>query len=106
MTLLHLYDTEQIDELAYPSPEIEITENSSALLIFTDFLAHEPLVLHDSLSAKEAKKLMIRAHVKFKFILDKKERLLGVVSLDNLSEIEFIKRTNKGGIHQDLPEIA
>ena len=96
MTVLTLYPTEKIDHLVWPKSHEELTKESPALAIFTDFEMYNPLVLEENTSAIEAEKLMAKAHVRMKIVVDKSNNFLGIVSLKDLSEQEVIKKISNG----------
>ncbi|TYK67122.1 CBS domain-containing protein [Colwellia echini] len=94
MKNLALCNLESIDELACPKDK-NVNLNSSALTIFTDFEAVQPIVLDASTSAVEAEKLMINSHVRLIIIVEQ-SHFLGVVSLDDLNLQGIIKREASG----------
>ncbi len=85
-----------IDELATPEHIENITLDSPAKMIFTDFKYSKPLTIESSLLATEAERLMQKAHVRLKFILNEKSHFLGIVSLEDLSKQNMLKEIAKG----------
>jgi len=102
MNNLGFYQTDAIDELASPTETREITINSPAVEVFTDFNKHRPLVLEATSTAVEAERLMQMAHVRLKFVVDKNNHFLGVVSLDDLNSQEIVKKLSQGFSREDL----
>ncbi len=102
MRTLNLFNVEAVDELAWPENYQEINLNSSALLVFTDFKKHKPLVIDGNLNALKAEKLMMNAHVRLKIVLDNNNRFIGVVSLSDISHQEIMKKVASGDKHDDL----
>ncbi len=102
MKSLNLYNTDEIDELAQPTETREITTDSPAMEVFTDFNEHRPLVLDATTLAVEAERLMQMAHVRLKFVVDKNNHFLGVVSLDDLNNQEIVKKTSQGFNRDEL----
>ncbi|MFT6702812.1 MAG: hypothetical protein ACJAUM_002689, partial [Pseudomonadales bacterium] len=45
MKNLHLYSVENVDKLAWPEEDYEISKNTPALSILTDFKQHRPRVI-------------------------------------------------------------
>lgn len=82
------------NELAWPTDNRQqrITLKSSALEVFTDFSKVEPQVVDSNTTAVEARKLMIQAHVRLKFIVDKNDHFIGVISTDDLLERKIVQQ--------------
>jgi len=53
MKNIALYKTDAIDELACPTASTEITADSPAVEVFTDFNVHTPLLLEATTTAVE-----------------------------------------------------
>ena len=102
MKTLTFFETETVDELAWPEKSDPITLDSQALVVFTDFNTQRPLVLEASVSALEAKALMQKAHVRLKFVVDCNSHFLGVLTLDDLDNQEVIKKLEKGVLAKEL----
>jgi len=84
------------DELCWPERSNDLTLESPAVSIFTDFTIQKPLVIEANLSAVEAETLMRRAHVRLKIVVDKFNNFLGLVSVDDLCGQEVMKRVGQG----------
>jgi len=102
MKKINFYDLSEVDELASPNEYINIDLDSSALKIFTDFKYTKPLTIENSLSAVEIEKLMQKAHVRMKFVIDEHNHFLGIVSLNELNQQNMIKKTDKSIKLSDL----
>lgn len=102
MRTLQFYETQAIDQLAWPEQEQSVSPNSSAREIFTDFTHTQPLMLLASTSAIEAEKLMRKSHVRLKLVVDQHTEFLGVVSLEDLNSQEVIKKLSLGYSREDL----
>ncbi|MDF1690535.1 MAG: CBS domain-containing protein [Cycloclasticus sp.] len=102
MKNLTFYDTTPFDELAWPERNNNITLDSSALEVFTDFNQIKPLVIESSISAIDAEKLMQKAHVHLKIVVDSNNHFLGIVSLEDLNCQEILKRISKGDNREEL----
>ena len=70
MNALNLYPTTEVDDLAWPDEMEGLTTESPALHFFTDFKKVKPLVIESTVSAVEVKRLMQKAHVRLKFVLN------------------------------------
>lgn len=55
MKNIELYSAEKVDKLVWPDTYRQITEDSPASSILTDFKLHEPLVIDASTKAMDAK---------------------------------------------------
>lgn len=102
MKSLHLYNTQAIDTLVWPKEPESVSGKTSALSILTDFRQHRPLVIDANVKAVELERMMKRAHVKMKLVLDSQRRLIGIVSLHDLSEENILKRVNKTTSRDEL----
>jgi CBS domain containing-hemolysin-like protein len=80
------------DHLAWPENHEEISQDSPALSVFTDFTVNQPLVLDFTTPAYEAEEFMLKAHVKLKLVVDEKNKFLGVVALEDLKHPDFLMR--------------
>jgi len=101
MSKLHIYSTSPMDELQYPIIPHLIDENSSALEVFTDFNDITPLVVDSSMHADDAERLMISSHVKLKFVVDKYDHFLGIVSIDDLNS-QHVAQMMTAGYSREL----
>jgi len=96
MKKVTFYNLESIDELATPENIVNINLDSPATMIFTDFKHSKPLTIESTMMAVETEKLMQKAHVRLKFILDENNHFLGIVSLEDLSKQNILKEIAKG----------
>ncbi|KTD23880.1 CBS domain [Legionella lansingensis] len=67
--ILTTYEVDEIDYIATPEACREITLDSQALDIFTDFQKTEPLVIDESLDVVTAEDLMKKTHVRLKLVM-------------------------------------
>ena len=63
---------------------------------FTDFNATEPLVIESSVYAVEARKMMIKTHVRLQFVIDERNHFIGVISADDLAERKILQKVVTG----------
>jgi len=102
MTTLGFYATDTVEKLFWPEGEEEIIPNSSALMVFTDFTKQKPLVLEADIPAVEAEKMMKKAHVRLKIIVDEQNTFKGLVSTSDLTQQEILKKVSQGYERNDL----
>ncbi len=102
MQTIELYDTESVDELAWPEVNHAVSLDTPATDVLTDFTQQKPLVLEDSVTAAEARTLMQRAHVRLKIVVDANNHFLGVVSLQDLDNQSLIKKQAEGFKPEEL----
>lgn len=102
MRTLSLHTTAPLDELAWPQEKTEITMDSSALEIFTDFELVKPRIIDSDTSAIEAERLMLKAHVRMLMVVDARQHFLGVINLENLNSQEILKKLQAGHAREDL----
>lgn len=86
MNSLQLFPIEPIDRLHKPSEPTTLSMSSAALEIFTDFAKHQPLVLEAGATALEATEQMKKTHVNMKLIVDPEDRLVGILTSDDLAQ--------------------
>ncbi len=103
MKNLHFYETTEIDQLAFPQEKRTVSLDEPALNFLTDFTYAEPAVIEFDICALEVKKMMLQSHTKMKFVVDHNEKLLGIVSLTELSDLALIKKTNKVNQRETIP---
>lgn len=101
-TPLNLYSINPIDELAFPEDDNEITIYSKALNIFTDFKNHKASVVDKEISATEAQILMQKSHVRMKIVVDENNAFLGIISLDDLTKQDMIRKITEGYSRDEL----
>lgn len=74
------------DHLAQPEDIEEIDASTPALVILTDFRNYKPAMLDSHLEACEALDVMQAEDVKIKLVVDTSKEVVGVISLDDLSD--------------------
>ena len=102
MNRLNLIPLGKINTFVVPDEIDEITADSSALSVFTDFSITKPLIIESSLSALETERLMKKAHVRLKLVLNDKGEFIGIVSAEDLLERKIVQKLQKGDKRQDL----
>jgi len=96
MKKLKMYPVSSIEELARPMYMDDMSLFTPAVAFFTDFSLTEPLVIDASVSATEAREMMIKTHVRLKFVVDKNSHFIGVVTADDLAERKIVQRVAAG----------
>lgn len=102
MTKLNLMSIANINRLASPN-QIEVVDlKTNALVFFTDFTQVNPLVIESSMSAFDTMRLMKKAHVRLKIVIDDEGCMLGIVSAEDLLERKMVQKLGKGDKVSDL----
>ncbi len=96
MEKLKLYPLNNVSRLKSPELLRDISLDSPALQVFTDFHERRPYQVHYSTRAVDAERLMIQAHVKMKLVVDDAGAFLGLVSLNDLAEEKIIRLVAAG----------
>ncbi|KXJ55932.1 MAG: histidine kinase [Colwellia sp. Phe_37] len=105
MKKLNLYKTENIDDLAYPKEKRDLTVESPALEFFTDFNKVMPLVISSSTLIINLQELMVKAHVKLKFVISENEQFIGVISSSDVIPRKIVKKVSEGYKREELKVI-
>lgn len=102
MKKLTLYPVSGIDELAWPEEMSLLSLQTPAVEFFTDFCFVEPLVIDSSVAAVQARDMMIKTHVRLKFVVDKDNDFIGVISADDLAERKLVQKVAEGFRREDI----
>ena len=102
MKALNLYSTTEVDDLAWPDEMEGLTTESPALHFFTDFKKVKPLVIESTVSAVEVKRLMQKAHVRLKFVLNESGHFVGIISADDLIDRKIVQKVSEGLKRDDI----
>lgn len=102
MKNLALHDVDQLDQLAWPETYQGIPLASPAMAVFTDFKKSKPLVIKADAPASDVEKRMLEERVRLKIVIDKTNKFVGVISLDDLNGQEVIKRIASGFERSEL----
>lgn len=102
MKKLKLYPVSTVDELAWPTESSDISLQTAALEFFTDFNRIEPLVIEATVPAVDAKKMMIKTHVRLKLVVNKANNFLGVISAEDLTDRKIVQRVAAGIPREDI----
>lgn len=96
MKKLPLYNADNGAKLTRPELHQDISEDTSAMSVFTDFHLVSPLKVESSTPAHEVEKMMLSSHVRLKFVVDKDGEFIGVVSLDDLNGQTMMQKLTQG----------
>jgi len=102
MKKINLIPLESTDHLIQPEEFSDITLDSPATAIFTDFKKYKPLVIDADIPAKNARYLMQKAHVRLKLVIDENDELIGTLSLNELDEQKFFMLHAQGVDREDV----
>jgi CBS domain containing-hemolysin-like protein len=102
MKKLHLFSALDIEELAWPEKIQSISVETPALHFFTDFNKNRPFIIDSSVSAIDVQNLMKKAHVRLKFVINEKDKFLGVISTDDLIETLLVKKISEGFKREEI----
>jgi DeoR family transcriptional regulator, catabolite repression regulator len=87
-----------VDDLASPAEHNDVTLDSPATAVFTSFSERPPVVVEETTSIDEAVALLQRAHVRFTLVVDKRGKLLGVLSSRVLAGDQPMMIANRRGV--------
>lgn len=84
--------TTTIREIQRPSTLSELTLQSPAIEVLTDFTRQQPMILEQNTSIDDAREIMRRTHTKMFLVVDAEESFRGVISLDDLVSEKVMTR--------------
>jgi CBS domain-containing protein len=96
MHKLTLSSIENVRKLTTSESLSQVTADSPALAVFTDFQIKTPYTIDPDTTPADAERLMLEAHVKMKIVVDADNNLLGILSLRELDEERIITRVANG----------
>ncbi|GAA5139450.1 CBS domain-containing protein [Thalassotalea piscium] len=102
MTQLSLNKCDRVSQIEWPTQQTQVSLQSKAIEIVTDFQKNRPLVIDSNTKAVEAEYLMKKAHVKLKLVLDENDQFIGTLSFNDLNNQEIIKKVASGDSRADL----
>lgn len=91
--ILKTCEIDKVDRLITPDENFEVSLDSPALDIFTDFKKTAPMVIEQSLDVVSAEDLMKKTHVRLKLVLDRGE-FVGTIAYEDLIGEKVISRAN------------
>lgn len=102
MSKLNFHSASTVGELAWPDEIEDISLETRALDFLTGFKVTKPLVIESSVSAVDVKRLMMKTHVKLKFVINEGEHFLGVISSADLDDQKLLQKTRAGILRDDI----
>lgn len=102
MKNLNLLTLGSVDRIVSPEDFKEITLQSPATTIFTDFKQFKPLIIEENTKAEDALRLMRKAHVHLKMVVNEHNDFVGVISSYDVSEQRIMHHINKGYARHDI----
>lgn len=106
MKNLTVYTVDAIDHLVQPDEFDDVTPESSALTILTDFKDHRPHVVEAHITAVEAADLMHQENINFKLVVDRYNEFIGLISIEDLSEQSILLTQVANGAGRDEVLVA
>ena len=106
MKNLTVYAVDAIDHLVQPDEFDDVTPESSALTILTDFKNHRPHMVEAHIPAVEAAELMHQENINFKLVVDKHNEFIGLISIEDLSDQSILLTQVANGMHRDEVLVA
>lgn len=88
--------------LVQPEEFYEVSLESSARNIFTDFKQHKPLVIEANTPASDALYMMKKSHVRMQLVVDSNDELIGTISQHELDEQQFLIQLHNKGVEREL----
>lgn len=99
---LNMYDVVTQDKPEIVQPKSEISLDSPALNLFDLTGKGRPLLINSEMPALDAVKLLSSVPGNVHFVVNAQNRFQGIIELENLNAIEFIKRTSNGYTRDEL----
>jgi CBS domain containing-hemolysin-like protein len=106
MKNLTVYTVDAIDHLVQPDEFDDVTPESSALTILTDFKDHRPHVVEAHITAVEAADLMHQENINFKLVVDRHNEFVGLISIEDLSDQSILLTQVANGAGRDEVLVA
>lgn len=102
MKYLSLINLSQNDQLICPDEFFDITLDSPAVKVMTDFHKERPHIIDANLTAIEAQSFMANIHVNILLVVDENLTLVGLVSPDVLTEAGMVRLVAQGNQRADI----
>lgn len=93
--------TTTIRDIQRPSAVKELTLESPATEVFTDFTRQNPMMLEQNTSINDAREIMARTHTKMFLVIDAQESFRGVISLGDLMSEKVMKKMGVSRLRRD-----
>lgn len=102
MKKLNFYQVSDVDDLAWPKEMEGMNLTTPALAFFTDFAKTQPLFIESTVSAVEVKKLMQKAHVRMKLVVNTNRQFIGIITSDDLIDRKIVQKISEGFKREDI----
>lgn len=102
MSALTLYNVDLADHLVSPQDFTDIDTDSPALVLFTDFRLHEPLIIDGWTAATQAGEFMRQSHTHMRLVVDHGGEFIGTISMRDLSQERLLKQIAAGERRQEI----
>lgn len=102
MKKLHLVNLDATDNIVSPEQFDEISLQSPAVKIFTDFKVHKAIMIDGDTMAVTALELMLKTHVRMNIVISEKNDFIGLISTNELSEQQIVAKLSKGVCREDV----
>ena len=102
MNKLNFHSASNIVELEWPEEIQAVSLETRALEFLTDFHRTKPLVIESSMSAIDVKNIMMKAHVRLKFVINESGQFLGVISAGDLSDRKILQKISEGFKREEI----
>ena len=93
--------TTTIRDIQRPSTLSELTLQSPALEVLTDFTRQQPMILEQYTSIDDAQEIMRRTHTKMFLVIDAQESFRGLISLDDLVSEKVMTKMGVSRLRRD-----
>lgn len=93
--------TTTIRDIQRPSTISELTLQSPAIEVLTDFTQQQPLILEQNTSIDDAREIMRRTHTKMFLVVDAQEYFRGVISMDDLVSEKVMTKMGVSRLRRD-----
>jgi DeoR family transcriptional regulator, catabolite repression regulator len=102
MNTLSFLKVEEVDHLVTPEILKEVTFDTSALEILTDYRDHPPPLINGDVLAVDAERLMFNEYEKIKLVVDRNKEFIGLVSYQQLSSQNILKQVANGYYRDEI----
>jgi CBS domain containing-hemolysin-like protein len=97
--------TNDTDELAWPEDSSVYTLETPAMEFINDYKMIKPMAIDSETKADEMKPVMLNLHMSLISIVNSQGHFLGIVSLDDLSDQNFIRKQAEGFLRSEIEAV-
>jgi len=102
MHAIDLFHVDSVAHMVQPDEFNDLDIYSPAIEFFTDFKKHRPLTIEGSTLAIDVEKLMRKAHVRMKLVVDGNNEFIGTISTEDLNEQNFMIKVANGELRNEI----